>query len=79
VQYTEIAVSVERKVPDPNYGNETVSVRLAADLERGDDSMEVVAMMLTQARTRVDASLRQSPNAHIQRAAPELRQLEPIH
>jgi hypothetical protein len=57
MQYVRIAVSYERRLSDNNYGNRMASVHLEVDLDRGDDAMDIAALMLTQARNRTHVSL----------------------
>lgn len=68
MRVTRIAIALEKRTSDGDYGSERSEVELSADLEGGDDPLTCMEALQMQARARVEQDLLQSPNLRVRRA-----------
>ena len=65
MQVTDISAEFRKTVNDGNYGNETATVRLSAQLAEKESAPSLAAYLLDQARGHVLHQLRSSDNENV--------------
>lgn len=65
---TSVTIQFEKKISDSNYGHESVTVFVAAELDKGESVVDVGSELQHRARLVADETLMSSPSLAVRRA-----------